>query len=208
MMVCHLDTDDDISMPDALSVLSKGERDRAARFRSQLHGFRYARARAFLRRELAAWTATRPAAMVFRQSANGKPMVEGGPHFNLSHSRGVAVLAIHPTGPIGIDLEMMTQDLDVDGLAGETLSPQEIQVLSAFSGAERRRRFLAFWTAKEARMKLTGEGMSLPPSTIHLRLDGGWPVGVVAPADPPTLIGSPDLGVPDAICSIATTAAL
>lgn len=208
LMVCDLDTDDEISIPDALSVLAEGELDRVGRFRSELHGFRYARARAFLRRQLAGWTSTRAAALVFLQGANGKPKLEDGPHFNLSHCQGLAVLAINPSGPIGIDLEMLTPDLDVDGLAHSCLNQGEVQVLDALSGAERQHRFLAFWTAKEARMKLTGEGVSLGPSAIHLDLDAGWPVGIADPADPPTRIGRPDLGLPDAICSVATTATL
>lgn len=206
ILSCRLDGEEDILLSEATAVLTADERERAGRFRIAVHAARFVRARGFLRRELAAWTGSPPGGLVFRLEGNGKPVLDGGPPFSLAHSGSLAVLAISRGGPVGVDLELMGQDVDVEGLAAEALTPEERRVLGALSGDERTQRFLAFWTAKEARMKLTGEGLSLAPSSIQLRLDGGWPVGVAAPAEPPTLIRKADLGIAGAVCSLATRA--
>lgn len=52
-------------------------------------------------------------------------------------------------------------------------------------------------------MKLTGEGMSLPPRQIALDLRDGVPVGYLRPRTPAAQAIFPDLGHPGAICCLA-----
>ena len=67
------------------------------------------------------------------------------------------------------------------------------------------RRFLEFWCAKEARMKLTGEGFGLDPQEIVLALEGGRPVGVTQPEGPDCRLVMVDMTgrcAHDAVCAL------
>jgi hypothetical protein len=52
-------------------------------------------------------------------------------------------------------------------------------------------------------MKLTGDGMSLPPRQIELDLRNGVPIGYLRPDSPATQAIFIDLGRPGAICCLA-----
>jgi 4'-phosphopantetheinyl transferase len=167
------------------ALLSEAEAARAARFRFARDRDRYVRARAFLRRRLAGATGRAPGALVLTEGPWGKPALACGTvEFNLSHSGGLAALAISAAGPVGIDVEAVDPAVDVAGLSESCFTAAERAVLDGLDEAGRRRRFFVFWTAKEAVMKLTGQGLSLPPRDIELRLEGGWPAGVLRPRDP------------------------
>ena len=45
-----------------------------------------------------------------KEMENGKPYLEGGPFFNISHSGEYVVLAIHPTKEVGIDIENIDEN--------------------------------------------------------------------------------------------------
>ena len=42
-----------------------------------------------------------------KEHPNGKPYLEGGPHFNISHSGEYAVLAVHKTRDVGLDIQII-----------------------------------------------------------------------------------------------------
>ena len=42
-----------------------------------------------------------------KEYPNGKPYLEGGPHFNISHSGEYAVLAVHKTRDVGVDIQII-----------------------------------------------------------------------------------------------------
>lgn len=79
-------------------------------------------------------------------------------HFNLSHSHGLAVLAISD-GEVGVDVEMIGEaKLNV---AGRFFTAQEMILLQETSPGDQADLFYGLWTCKEAYMKLTGQGMAL-----------------------------------------------
>ena len=45
-----------------------------------------------------------------KEMENGKPYLENGPFFNISHSGEYVVLAIHPTKEVGIDIEKIDEN--------------------------------------------------------------------------------------------------
>lgn len=201
-----LDDDLDIGLCQARAFLSADEAARAARFVQPRDRDRFIRGRGMLRQVLGEAAGFAPAALRFAETGNGKPVLAGpgqGLQFNLSHSQGYAVLAVSRLGPVGVDLELRTRRLEPLSLAPTVFSPDENRVLSTLDAAERRARFLMFWTAKEARMKLTGEGMALEPRTIALALTAGWPTGFLRPEGPPVGLCFPDPLRPDAICALA-----
>lgn len=191
-------------------LLSADERARADRFHFERDRRRFIRGRAFMRSILAQETGIAPSAVQLGTEQNGKPAwLSAGrsvPWFNLSHSGPCAMLAISWTGPVGVDIEQLDRRVDAMALGTHCFRPEEIAVLSALDGDDRHRRFFAFWTAKEARMKLTGEGMSLAPRSIALRLSDGWPTGYARPVTPAADLAFVETPFPDTICCLATNA--
>ena len=201
---CGLDDDRDIDLGDAWVLLSPAEDIRARRFHFDRDRNRYVRGRGFLRCQLGQATGQAAAGLVLAEGPQGKPFLQGNAiWFNMSHSRDLAVLAISHDGPLGIDLEFVDRAVDIAGLAQSCFCPHEIETLDALSPAARPGRFFAFWTAKEACMKLTGKGMALAPRMIALDLKAGLPVGYLRPRDPAAQAVFVDLGQPAAICCLA-----
>jgi 4'-phosphopantetheinyl transferase len=201
---CRLDDDRDMILAAAWAVLSAAERARAERFHFDRDRHRYVRGRGFLRQQLGQMTGQGAADLLLSEGAWGKPVLQDHAlWFNLSHSRDLAVLAISQDGPVGIDLEFIDRSVDVTALARAVFCPQEIDILMALPPLARPARFFAFWTAKEARMKLTGEGMALAPQAIALDLVAGLPVGYLRPEDPGAQALFVDLGTSGAMCCLA-----
>lgn len=201
---CHLDDDRDIALGEAWALLATDENIHARRFHFDRDRTRYVRGRGFLRQMLGQVCGQSPAGLIFGTGTQGKPFLQGSDlAFNLSHSRDLAVLAVSQTGPLGIDLEFIDRSADIAGLTQSCMTPPEAAVLAVLPANERQARFFAFWTAKEARMKLTGMGMSLPPQQIALDLQQGVPVGYLRPRTPAVQAIFLDLGNPAAQCCLA-----
>lgn len=97
---------------------------------------------------------------------HGKPHI-GGLHFNLSHSGSMAACAIAPH-PVGIDLER-TQRRISEALLKRVCSTREQEMVSIEPIA-----FFDLWTAKEAVLKMTGEGINGDLTAIDLKGVATW----------------------------------
>lgn len=185
---CQLDTDSDMPLGVAEALLAADEIARAARFRFDRDRHRYIRARGFLRRTLGDVTEQAPESLTFTYSTTGKPALVDGPMFNLSHSGDRGVVAIGDRAPVGVDIEQIGRPFqDMEGLAKRCFTAPERRAID--TAPDPLRQFLIFWTAKEARMKLTGEGLGLDPQDIHLVLDDtGQPTGFSAPEAPNAVV--------------------
>ncbi len=160
-----------------LPWLSAGEKLRAARFGSELLRQRYVAGRTALRWILAQRLGLESAAVPLQVARHGRPQLSG-PHrsdFNVSHTGGFALIALLEQGSrprrIGIDLERADRKPNVDRLSRKVLADTERKSLEVDSGAERNRRFLRYWTCKEAMSKATGDGLRAPFAALEVRLD-------------------------------------
>lgn len=99
---------------------------------------------------------------VIRVGRNGKPYVPDGPDFNCSHSGNFVCCAVHDS-PVGIDLEARRPVRAA--LAARICTPEEL-VFAAPGGVFDPLRFLQLWTAKEAWVKYTGEGLGVDFRTL------------------------------------------
>jgi 4'-phosphopantetheinyl transferase len=107
----------------------------------------------------------------------GKPRLPGGPSFNLSHSHGIAVVAIQESGEpleLGVDVEAPWRSTDYDAIARRFFAAPERDALDALEEDERRTRFFELWTLKEAVLKATGKGLRLPLSSVAFELVDCW----------------------------------
>src|SRR3954447_9538862 len=85
-------------------VLSADEHERAGRYARGDDGRRWAAARAALRVLLGERVGVPAREIGFVHGPHGKPLVEGGPCFNLSHAGAVALVAFAGAREIGIDV--------------------------------------------------------------------------------------------------------
>ena len=94
---------------------------------------------------------------VFEYGEHGKPSIIGHPdiHFNLSHCREAVICAVSDR-PVGIDIESIREFKD--SLVHYTMNEQEVAQIEQ---AERPNvEFIRLWTMKEARLKLSGRGIT------------------------------------------------
>jgi 4'-phosphopantetheinyl transferase len=205
---CRLHDDTDIAISCAWADLNEEERARAENFVFEYDRERFVRGRGFLRRQLGAFIGLPARDVPIATAVGGKPYVSGHKvSFNLSHSGDLAVVAITSGPSIGIDLELADRsgplEVQLSGLSEMCLNRHERLSLANAPPVSRARRFLAYWTAKEARMKLTGEGLMLEPRAINLQLEDGRPVGYLRPRAPDVALRWLTLPGVDALCCLA-----
>lgn len=160
------------------TYLSADERDRAGKFRFPEHRDAYVAGRALLRMILAGYSGCAPEQLRFAYGQQGKPRIdETAGHlsrtvsFNLSHSSKALQIAVTPRGEIGIDVEDLSRDFDIDGLLTECLTDDEARPLATLSFDRRRSAFLRYWVHKEAFLKCAGTGFSVSPKEVHVAFD-------------------------------------
>ena len=102
----------------------------------------------------------------FDNNAYGKPFLVGFPEFqyNISHTRSAIAIGIAEK-PIGIDIEK-SEIMDVK-IAERFFSENENQYILSPS-KDRDKLFSEVWTKKEAYLKWTGKGLSLPLSSFDI----------------------------------------
>lgn len=121
----------------------------------------------------------------------------GGPHgrpgyvgatfdYSVSHAGGWVFLAVAASGRVGVDIERIAGERDVDGLAGYALTTEEQRHFAALPPTPRLTSFFTSWVRKEAAMKLTGLGLQAPANRLDvsdslLRVDRPLPRWPSAP---------------------------
>ena len=148
-------------------VLSPDEITRANRFLFEKDRTHFSRCRSTLRNLLAAYLDIPAAEIRFEYLPGGKPHLAGeqnprGLQFNVSHSAGMALIAIAGQCRIGVDIEKIRSDVDTAALAERFFSVRERAGLRALPDHLRVAAFYACWTRKESFLKATGDGLSFP----------------------------------------------
>jgi 4'-phosphopantetheinyl transferase len=144
----------------AAEALSPGERLRARRLRAPLARRRFVMRRLGLRAVLAEYSGADPARLTYRAGPYGKPALEGGPCFSLSHSGGLALCAVSPGREVGVDVERLRAVPEADRIVERVFSPAERRDYHALREAAPGSAFLRMWTRKEALLKALGVGFS------------------------------------------------
>lgn len=163
----------------ACAVLDAEERARCARFVGTTLRHRYAAAHAGLRRLLARRLRCPPALVGLAREPGGKPRLRPGPgrplHFSLAHAGDHALVAMSAKHPVGVDLELLPGPAQLGADLGPHLSILERQALNCLPPEARDLALLRCWVRKEALLKASGHGLSLPASalTVSLGPDAG-----------------------------------
>ena len=152
-------------------TLSDDERVRAGRFRRELDRDRFIIARGSLRAILGRYLRSEPSQLRFRYGTYGKPALAeppaGGLRFNLSHSEDLTLIAVARDIEVGIDIEAIRADFDIEGLARRYLSPTDVTLIE--SSPAKHEAFFTCWAIKEAYLKAHGAGLSAPPDLLDDR---------------------------------------
>jgi 4'-phosphopantetheinyl transferase len=160
---------------DALrELLAPAERRRAKRFAFERDRRSFIAAHGILREILGSCLRAEPAGLAFERTPEGKPRLASGRHdrsdlrFSMSHSADLAFYAVAAGREVGVDVERIRADLDVDALAGQFFSPTEAVALGAVPKPQRATAFIDFWVLKEAWSKAAGCGLSVGPERFDV----------------------------------------
>jgi len=192
----------------ATDELSAGEASRAGRLRHEADRRRYIGRCVVLRRLLdryGAGVGTGELAI----GGGGKPYVShpAGLRFSLSHSGGTVVVAVTRGHEVGADVERMRPLANFEAFCEGALDPAELAEIAAAPEEARLAVALQIWTAKEAVLKATGDGLRVEPASFSF---AGQPHGMPwQAAAPPGLARLArwrvtHLQLPGAVAAIAT----
>jgi phosphopantetheinyl transferase len=154
--------------------------------------------RGLLRTILALYLRSDPEELRLIPQADGKPELAADPaagpataplSFSLSHSGGLALLALSRSPAVGVDVELDRRELDELAVARRAFGATEEARLGALGPEERRVAFLRSWARREAVVKMrppTADGA--PPPWISDLEVGGSGAAALALALPPDLL--------------------
>ncbi len=169
-------------------LLSPEERERAERFGAAADRETFVITRAILRTILGRHLGQAPRRVRFRSGPQGKPILEEAGdadlRFNVSHSGGVAALALTRSRRVGIDVEQIRPDFPWREVAGSVFTRRELAAFDAIPPDRQPQAFFGGWTRKEAFVKARGLGFSLSPQEFSVSLPPYQPALLEVAGDP------------------------
>jgi 4'-phosphopantetheinyl transferase len=127
-----------------------------------------------MRGALSLWAGRAPAQWEFALNEYGKPHLANPPlnanvRFNLSHTNGLAVLALACNRELGVDVEYLGRKETNADIAERFFAPEEVLDFIAQPEHQKSARFLEYWTLKESYIKAIGMGLSCPLESFAFR---------------------------------------
>ena len=192
---------------------SPEELRRADQLRDPLKRNCYLARREWLREILGRYLGISPEELKVSEGEHGKPYLLDNatthhqPHFNLSHSGSVTLLAIAADREVGIDLEQIRTDASFSDVARLAFSRREQEKLFALPDHLQRIAFYRCWTRKEAYLKACGTGFSQHSSSFDVVSPPGSTSALIYP-DPLSEWHLLDINVPEGYCAALATKGL
>jgi 4'-phosphopantetheinyl transferase len=157
------------------ALLTEDERRKQQRFHFERDRRRYLVTRASLRLVLSRYVPLEPQRWRFITNDYGKPRIADSAlaarlSFNLSHTKGLILIAVSEHDGIGVDVENVSHDVALDA-ADHFFAACEARAMRAVAPALQRQRFFEYWTLKEAYIKARGMGLSIPLEQFRFDLD-------------------------------------
>jgi 4'-phosphopantetheinyl transferase len=145
---------------DALrSVLAADEIEKAEQYYFEADAVRSSSSRYWLRLILSGHMRVAPRDIEFRYGEFGKPCVDAAfrLYFSMSHVAGMTLIALS-AAPVGVDVEIISR-WPIGACMHPFFQPKELEWINSMA-KEKRAAYSSFvWTAKEALLKATGEGI-------------------------------------------------
>lgn len=156
-------------------LLSPEEQSRSLRFVHAADRRRFVTGRALARLAAASCLSCGPRDVAIVLEPGGRPGLDAGaasPSLSIAHAGELVAVALAARAAIGIDVEPIDRQLDLDGLAPLVCSEAESHAIRGLDPAARRERLLHLWTLKEACLKATGHGLSIEPREVVFEFRG------------------------------------
>ena len=146
------------------NLLSRSEIERAGKYRFEKDRQIFIAGRTILRKLLGSYINTDPERIVLEFGPYGKPSLCNDKHlyFNLTNSADLIMIAFTFMAEIGIDVEFEKKGIDLLSIAENVFSEKEISQLKETKNVNPLELFYRYWTRKEAFIKATGFGLSMP----------------------------------------------
>lgn len=166
------------------ATLEQHELSRADRFHFEKDRRAFVVGRGFLRHVIGRYLQTKPEALRFSYGAYGKPALNGehknsSLRFNMSHSRGVGLVAVTESRELGVDVEYIRADFASEEIARRFFSPREVDAFNALPQDQQVAAFFRCWSRKEAYIKALGRGLSQPLDGFDVTLGPGEPAALL-----------------------------
>ena len=121
--------------------------------------------RGLLRQMLGDYLDVEPGSLRFHSGPYGKPALAEipgvyMPHFNVSHSRELALFAFARDREAGVDIEYVRPVAEAEQIAGRYFSVQERDTLRDLPPDRMYEQFFIYWTCLEAYLKASGMGLA------------------------------------------------
>jgi 4'-phosphopantetheinyl transferase len=164
-------------------ILSQEERERAARYYLRKDRDHFTAGRAMLRSILGRYLNMDPRDLQFGRGRHGKPALvteqaADALYFNVAHSHDVALYAVACGRDIGVDVERVRADVNVD-LIAQRFSPREIAALRLLPPEARLTAFFTCWVRKEAYLKARGDGLATGLDSFSVSFSPGEPAALL-----------------------------
>ena len=163
---------------DGVRWLPAAERERFRRHRLALAAREFLAGRLLIRGWLEEVSGTPATEWQFSEGERGRPSISHPPapwSFNLAHSGGLVACALSLLPDVGIDLEYLDRRPMARDLVRRFCSPAEVADIESRPESERTRRFLTYWTLKEAYLKARGLGIGVQLEDVEFEIDGPRP---------------------------------
>ena len=167
-------------------LLADDELHRVSHMRFERDRGRFIVAHGALRGLLGQYLGIGPRQVRFRLRGSGKPALDpdlGSPlTFNLSHSAGLASIAIARGADVGVDVERVSYETDCLDVARHWFSAAEARALESMPDRRRTQAFFHLWARKEAWAKARGDGLAMPRAVLSAGPGREWSVFPLRPA--------------------------
>lgn len=165
----------------ALTLLTRTELHRAARFLDEAAKQEFVLSRALLRSLLSHYIFEEAGCINVLYGRFGKPFVQTPwpLQFNVSHSGTRSAYAFTSHSRVGIDIEKIVEVHDCEDLAARFFSAEERRDLSRIDSELRMRGFFDLWVRKEAYLKGISKGLSLAPHTVRVTVIPNEPAAIL-----------------------------
>jgi len=146
------------------SVLAADELQRAGLFRLERQRQLFVRRRALRRFLLGQFLEVSPQSLCLVETSLGKPQLSSSSparcEFSTSHSETIFAMAITPEDEIGVDVEMVRLNWNLEPVAAMYLDRRQVAQLETFPASDRQKQMLRFWSLREAFAKASGHGIA------------------------------------------------
>jgi 4'-phosphopantetheinyl transferase len=168
--------DSDSAVAAALTdTLDAAELQRATSIVSSAARARFIAAHALVRHVLGQELGVRPASLTFARGPRGKPYLPGTTiRFSLSYTSRVAMLAVTRREEVGIDVEELPRGSMYERVTARCFAEAEARRVRECEPSRRPRLFATLWAAKEAYLKMTGEGLARGLNTFVVDVGDDW----------------------------------